>query len=80
MNILEPVTFAFLIIGCMVPYWFAALTMKSVGQAGLEVCMAVRSDRNPSAMCRDTQNLMHRATFIMVLPWFGPGGGGVVGL
>ena len=33
-NILEPVTFAFLIIGCMIPYWFAALTMKSVGKAG----------------------------------------------
>jgi Na+/H+-translocating membrane pyrophosphatase len=24
---------AFLIIGCMIPYWFAALTMKSVGKA-----------------------------------------------
>ena len=23
----------FLIIGCMIPYWFAALTMKSVGTA-----------------------------------------------
>ena len=32
-NILEPTTFAFLIIGCMIPYWFAALTMKSVGKA-----------------------------------------------
>ena len=26
-------TEAFLIIGCMIPYWFAALTMKSVGKA-----------------------------------------------
>ena len=36
-NILEPVTFAFLIIGCMIPYWFAALIMKSVGKARAQV-------------------------------------------
>merc|ERR1711972_169765 len=32
-NVLEPVTFAALLVGAMVPYWFAALTMKSVGKA-----------------------------------------------
>merc|ERR1711920_745070 len=32
-NVLEPITFAFLLIGAMIPYWFAALTMKSVGKA-----------------------------------------------
>merc|ERR1712151_428176 len=32
-NILDPTTFAAGLIGAMVPYWFAALTMKSVGQA-----------------------------------------------
>eukprot|EP00940_MAST-03C_sp_MAST-3C-sp2_P001600 g1600.t1 len=32
-NILRPVTFAFLIIGAMLPYWFTAMTMKSVGKA-----------------------------------------------
>merc|ERR1711957_25572 len=31
-NVLEPITFAFLLIGSMIPYWFAALTMKSVGK------------------------------------------------
>merc|ERR1712213_68477 len=31
-NVLEPVTFAALLVGAMVPYWFAALTMKSVGK------------------------------------------------
>ncbi|CAE7515422.1 unnamed protein product [Symbiodinium natans] len=41
-NILEPVTFAFLIIGCMVPYWFAALTMKSVGKAAGEMVAEVK--------------------------------------
>merc|ERR1712018_788073 len=30
-NVLQPITFAFLLIGSMIPYWFAALTMKSVG-------------------------------------------------
>merc|ERR1712151_1159737 len=32
-NVLEPITFAALLVGAMVPYWFAALTMKSVGKA-----------------------------------------------
>merc|ERR1712060_1010743 len=32
-NVLEPITFAFLLIGAMIPYWFASLTMKSVGKA-----------------------------------------------
>ena len=41
-NILEPTTFAFLIIGCMIPYWFAALTMKSVGKAAGEMVAEVK--------------------------------------
>merc|ERR1719327_539043 len=36
-NVLMPVTFAFLLIGAMIPYWFAALTMKSVGKAAGEM-------------------------------------------
>jgi inorganic pyrophosphatase len=32
-NVLRPVTFAFLILGAMLPYWFTAMTMKSVGKA-----------------------------------------------
>lgn len=32
-NILRPVAFMFLIIGAMLPYWFTAMTMKSVGKA-----------------------------------------------
>merc|ERR1711959_455481 len=32
-NVLEPITFAALLVGAMIPYWFAALTMKSVGKA-----------------------------------------------
>lgn len=36
-NVMQPLTFAFLLIGSMIPYWFAALTMKSVGQAAQEM-------------------------------------------
>jgi len=32
-NLLSPVVFAFLVFGAMVPYWFSAMTMKSVGEA-----------------------------------------------
>merc|ERR1719171_2020679 len=41
-NVLEPVTFAFLLIGSMIPYWFAALTMKSVGKAAGEMVEEVK--------------------------------------
>jgi H+-translocating diphosphatase len=36
-NILSPLTFAFLLIGSNLPYWFSALTMKSVGTAAMEM-------------------------------------------
>mmetsp|Transcript_34221 Transcript_34221/g.74820 ORF Transcript_34221/g.74820 Transcript_34221/m.74820 type:complete len:820 (-) Transcript_34221:121-2580(-) len=41
-NMLDPVTFAFLLIGSMLPYWFSALTMKSVGTAALAMVEEVR--------------------------------------
>merc|ERR1719491_2276503 len=41
-NVLEPKTFAFLLIGSMIPYWFAALTMKSVGKAAGEMVEEVK--------------------------------------
>lgn len=34
-QILTPVVFAFLLIGAMVPFWFSAMTMKSVGSAAM---------------------------------------------
>ena len=36
-QLLEPITFCFLILGAMLPYWFSALTMKSVGLAAMEM-------------------------------------------
>merc|ERR1712157_711928 len=41
-NMLDPLTFAFLILGGMVPFAFAAMTMKSVGMAAMEMVMEVQ--------------------------------------
>merc|ERR1712086_222040 len=41
-NMLHPLTFAFLIIGGMIPFAFAAMTMKSVGIAAMEMVMEVQ--------------------------------------
>merc|ERR1712060_891246 len=41
-NVLQPTTFTFLLIGSMIPYWFAALTMKSVGKAAGEMVEEVK--------------------------------------
>jgi len=41
-NILEPLTFAFLIIGGMIPFAFAAMTMKSVGLAAMQMVNEVQ--------------------------------------
>jgi H(+)-translocating pyrophosphatase len=51
-NVLSPIIFAFLLIGAMVPYAFAALTMKSVGVAAKEMVAQVKSqfDANPGIM------------------------------
>jgi H+-translocating diphosphatase len=41
-NMLEPLTFAFLIIGGMIPFAFAAMTMKSVGEAAMAMVLEVQ--------------------------------------
>jgi len=41
-DILEPFVFAGLLIGAMLPYWFSAMTMKSVGQAAYAMVEEVR--------------------------------------
>ena len=40
-NLLNPTVFSFLLIGSMLPYWFSAMTMKSVGQAANEMVREV---------------------------------------
>eukprot|EP01012_Entosiphon_sulcatum_P056451 TRINITY_DN80119_c0_g1_i1.p2 TRINITY_DN80119_c0_g1~~TRINITY_DN80119_c0_g1_i1.p2 ORF type:complete len:780 (-),score=130.08 TRINITY_DN80119_c0_g1_i1:12-2351(-) len=48
-NIIDPRTFFGLMIGAMLPYWFSALTMRSVGMAAREMCDEIidQFDRNP---------------------------------
>jgi H(+)-translocating pyrophosphatase len=41
-NILQPFQFAGLLVGAMLPYWFSAMTMKSVGKAALDMVEEVR--------------------------------------
>lgn len=48
-NILKPWPFSGLLIGAMLPYWFTAMTMKSVGRAANEMVAEVNRqwDENP---------------------------------
>ena len=41
-NILEPFTFAGLLIGAMLPYWFSAMTMKAVGDAAQDMLEEIK--------------------------------------
>ena len=41
-NILEPWAFSGLLIGAMLPYWFTAMTMKSVGVAASAIVVEVQ--------------------------------------
>jgi len=41
-NILTPEVFFGLLLGAMLPYWFSAMTMKSVGKAALAMVEEVR--------------------------------------
>jgi len=41
-DILQPFEFAGLLVGAMLPYWFSAMTMKSVGKAALSMVEEVR--------------------------------------
>jgi len=41
-DVLEPLVFSGLLIGAMLPYWFSAMTMKSVGKAAMIMVNEVR--------------------------------------
>ncbi|KAG0479999.1 hypothetical protein HPP92_010857 [Vanilla planifolia] len=45
-NVLSPKVFIGLIVGAMLPYWFSAMTMKSVGSAALKMVEEVRRQFN----------------------------------
>jgi inorganic pyrophosphatase len=40
-SLLDPTVFSFLLVGAMIPYWFTALTMKSVGIAAMAMVKEV---------------------------------------
>ena len=42
MSIQDKMVFACLLIGAMLPYWFAAMTMQSVGTAAMDMVNEVR--------------------------------------
>lgn len=56
-QILQPLTFAFLLIGSMLPYWFSAMTMKSVGEAAMKMVLEVKRqfDENPELLREGTE-------------------------
>ena len=56
-DILKPQTFAGLIVGAMLPYWFSALTMKSVGKAASAMVEEVRTQfrEHPGIMTNDEE-------------------------
>jgi inorganic pyrophosphatase len=41
-DILQPITFACLVFGAMIPYWFSAMTLKSVGKAAMAMVMEIK--------------------------------------
>jgi H(+)-translocating pyrophosphatase len=48
-DVLQPITFAFLFLGAMLPYWFTAFCMKSVGQAASAMVQNVADQFNAPA-------------------------------
>merc|ERR1719210_2934626 len=54
-NILQPWPFAGLLIGAMLPYWFTAMTMKSVGRAASAMVVEVQRQwkENPQVLRED---------------------------
>lgn len=45
-DVLSPKVFIGLLVGAMLPYWFSAMTMKSVGKAALKMVEEVRRQFN----------------------------------
>ena len=51
-DLLDPITFAGLLVGAMLPYWFSAMTMKSVGMAANAMVIEIKRqfDANPNLL------------------------------
>eukprot|EP00948_MAST-09A_sp_MAST-9A-sp1_P001437 g1437.t1 len=52
-DVLNPITFAGLLVGAMLPYWFTAMTMKSVGSAASAMVNEIKRQwENPDVMSK----------------------------
>lgn len=71
-NILEPLTFSFLLLGAMLPYWFSALTMKSVGEAAGAMVEEVRA-LTRARPARPTLEQLYSNTVMATAPSHAPG-------
>ena len=58
-NVLQPLTFAALLVGANLPYWFSAMTMKSVGLAAAEMVNEVERQfkANPALLDPNSPDL-----------------------
>jgi inorganic pyrophosphatase len=66
--ILEPMTFAFMLVGAALPYWFSALTMKSVGLAAMKMIKEVQEQfsANPNLLNPDSKDLPDYAKCVAI--------------
>jgi len=56
-NVMQPLTFAALLVGANLPYWFSAMTMKSVGLAAAEMVSEVeRQFKNDPSLLDPNSN------------------------
>ena len=67
MEVLDPLTFAFLLIGSSPPYWFSAMTMKSVGKAAKLMIREVELQfkQNPDLLKPNTKVLRKGSFFAL---------------
>ena len=67
-QILEPMTFAFMLIGAALPYWFSAMTMKSVGLAAMKMITEVQEQfaANPNLLNPHSKDLPDYARCVAI--------------
>ena len=67
-EILEPMTFAFMLIGSALPYWFSAMTMKSVGLAAMKMIKEVQDQftANPNLLNPHSKDLPDYARCVAI--------------
>merc|ERR1711934_992385 len=74
-NLLRPITFAFLLLGAMLPYWFTAMTMKSVGTAAMAMVdeVARQFKENPALLDADSGECIAISTNSSLKEMIAPG-------